>query len=95
MVSQPTYTPTAADDWSHDAHHLNPDVHYRLYRSKRTNLPIIICVQDFDYVDYDARQILSPDAWHNEVDANNALRAFMVNEISHLVDVINTYNLHS
>lgn len=69
-------TARSRDDWSNDPHHLNPDVHYRLYSSLRDDCPVVICVQDFDYFDYDARQILSPAAWDNEDDALLALHEY-------------------
>lgn len=59
------------DDWNGDPHRHNPDVHYRLYAG--TNGPTVICVQDSDYIDYDARCILSPDAWDTEGAAEQAL----------------------
>ena len=61
------------DDWTGDEHHYNPAVHYRLYLSPRSGAPTVICVQDFDYLDYDARRILSPEAWDSEADAEEAL----------------------
>ena len=59
------------DDWDGDPHHINGAVHYRLYAGK--NGPTIICAQDFDYCDYDARRILSPDGWDSEAAAEAAL----------------------
>lgn len=35
-----------------DPNRTNPDVHYRLYRSK-PGCVVVVCVQDFDYIDYD------------------------------------------
>lgn len=55
-----------------DPHRRNPEPHYRLYRD-RDGLPVVICVQDFDYPDYDAARFLSPEAWSTEVQANAAL----------------------
>lgn len=62
-----------AGDWSGDEHHYNPAVHYRLYLSPRTGAPTVICVQDFDYFDYDARRIVSAEAWDSEGEAEGAL----------------------
>lgn len=56
-----------------DPHRWNPNVHYRLYRSPQDEQPTVICVQDFDYYDYDASRFLSRDAWDCERDAEEAL----------------------
>lgn len=61
------------DDWVGDEHHYNPAVHYRLYLSPHSGAPTVICVQDFDYYDYDARRIISPEAWDSEGEAEDAL----------------------
>lgn len=60
------------DDWDGDPSRSNPEVHYRLYSSTSSGVTVI-CVQDFDYPGYDARQILSPDAWPTEANAERAL----------------------
>lgn len=60
-------------DWVGDEHYYNPAVHYRLYLSPGTGAPTVICVQDFDYYDYDARRIISPEAWDSEGEAEDAL----------------------
>lgn len=67
---------TTRDDWAGDPHRHNRRVHYRLYMG-RDDRPAVICVQDFDYVDYDARLILSPGAWDVEADAEQALAALL------------------
>lgn len=61
------------DDWIGDEHHDNLAVHYRLYLSPHTGEPTVICVQDFDYCDYDARRIISSEAWDSEGEAEDAL----------------------
>lgn len=61
------------DDWNGDNHRFDPTVHYRLYLSPNDDKPTVICVQDFDYLDYDARRILSSDAWRTDYDAEEAL----------------------
>lgn len=61
------------DDWEGDPHRFSPDVHYRLYASPVDGSPVVICVQDFDYLDHDARRILSPYAYSSESDAEMAL----------------------
>jgi hypothetical protein len=61
---------TRDDDW--DEHRWNPEVHYRLYVG-RDGRPCVICVQDFDYFDYDARLVLSPEAWESEFEAEQEL----------------------
>lgn len=54
-----------------DLHRFNPDVHYRLYDGRSG--PTVICVQDFDYLDYDGTKFLSSQAWDNELEAEWAL----------------------
>lgn len=66
-----TMTYQAEDDWIGDPHSGNQAVHYRLYAAP--NGVAVICVQNFDYFDYDARLILSPHAWDSEDDAERAL----------------------
>lgn len=63
---------TEHNDWSDDAHSGNDEAHYRLYVG-RDGKPTTICVQWFDYFHYDARRILSPDAWETEAYAEQAL----------------------
>jgi hypothetical protein len=58
-----------------DPHRWNTRVHYRLYDAR--NGPTVICVQDFDYLDYDGRKFLSPEAWEDEVEAEAALAAYL------------------
>lgn len=66
-------TYTAKDDWNGDRYRGDDEVHFRLYLSRSDNKPTVICVQDFDYLEYDARRILSTDAWREESDAEDAL----------------------
>lgn len=54
-----------------DPHRYRTDVHYRLYQSRSG--PVVICVQDFDYLDYDGTKFLGSEAWEDEVDAQDAL----------------------
>ena len=56
-----------------DPHRYNPNVHYRLYQGP--NGPMVACLQDFDYYDYDASKFLSPEAWDDEEAAKIALLA--------------------
>jgi hypothetical protein len=56
-----------------DTNRHNPDVHYRLYWSKRTQALVVICVQDFDYFDYDDNCFIDYVAYDTEVDADRAL----------------------
>lgn len=63
---------TAHDDWDGDPHRWDSQVHYRLYVG-RDGQPAVICAQDFDYFDYDARRMLSPEAWPLEAQAEQAL----------------------
>lgn len=61
------------DDWSGDLGRHRLDVHYRLYVSPRDNQVAVICAQDHDYLDYDARRILSPEVYETEAEAEGAL----------------------
>lgn len=63
-----------------DPHRHRDDVHYRLYLP-RDGAPTVICVQWFDYFDYDEAGFLSPEAWDDETDAEQAL--------NELVDALN------
>lgn len=49
------------------------DVHYRVYLSTRTNTPVTVCVQDFDYYDYEGERFLEKKAYSTEEEAQNAL----------------------
>lgn len=57
-----------------DPHRYNRNVHYRLYSSSHG--PTVICVQDFDYEDYDCTKFLSTEAWDEEADAKAALETW-------------------
>lgn len=63
-------------DRDSETHMSNPDVHHRLYLG-RDGKPTIICVQDFDYPDYDQGRLLSNKAWTDEADANEAMRTLL------------------
>lgn len=80
-----------------DPHRYRSEVHYRLYEGRSG--PTVICVQDFDYLDYDATKFLSSEAWDNELEAEYALirlvnpiqqRALAVQDIKagQIVDVV-------
>jgi hypothetical protein len=47
------------------------DVHYRRYLS-RDDKPTVICVQDFDYRDYDASRFLDKRSFESEEEARQA-----------------------
>jgi hypothetical protein len=57
---------------TYDPHRFNPRVHYRLYN--HPDGPCVICVQDFDYPDYDEDRFMTPDAYDWKDDAEKALR---------------------
>ena len=59
-----------------DMNRYNPDVHYRLYWSNRTQSLVVICVQDFDYHDYYDDHFVDYVGHATEVDANRALVLF-------------------
>jgi hypothetical protein len=48
------------------------EVHYRLYRD-HAGTPSVVCLQDFDYPDYDGTRFLSEDAWDDDAEAEEAL----------------------
>lgn len=48
--------------------------HWRLYINDSGD-PVVICVQWFDYPDYDARRFLSDKEYETEADAESALQA--------------------
>ena len=48
-------------------------MHYRHYLGYLTNKPMVTCMQDFDYADYDGIRFLCPEGWFNEHDAIKAL----------------------
>lgn len=60
-------------DATQDPNRGNPDVHYRLYWSKRSQALVVICVQDFDYFDYDDSCFIDYVAYATEADADRAL----------------------
>ncbi len=63
---------TTHDDWSGDEGRHEYAVHFRLYVGRNAE-PTVICVQDFDYLSYDARRILSPAVYATEAEAESAL----------------------
>jgi hypothetical protein len=52
------------------------DAHYRVYLSKSTGEPITICVQYFDYHDYEGPRFLDGVAYADEESAENAAKEF-------------------
>jgi len=50
----------------------NPDAHWRLYLHPVLGLKTI-CVQDFDYSDYDASRLVTYQAWDSEQAASDAI----------------------
>jgi hypothetical protein len=60
-------------DATQDSNRYNPDVHYRLYWSKRSRSLVVICVQDFDYFDYDDSCFIDYAAYDTQADADAAL----------------------
>lgn len=65
----------------HDRHRHNADAHYRLYlardRTTGAETPTAVCVQSFDYDDYDPDRFLGHAAYPTDADAQTALRAFL------------------
>lgn len=53
-------------------HRWNRDVHYRLYDTGERGV-VVICVQDFDYPDYDEDSFVSTQAWDSEQQAEEVL----------------------
>lgn len=64
---------TARDDWDGDEGRHDDRVHYRLFVGHPDGQAAVICVQDFDYLDLDARRILSPKAFGTEAGAEQGL----------------------
>lgn len=60
-------------DRTQDPHRDRDDVHYRLYLG-RDGEPAVICVQWFDYLDYEDARFLSYDAYPTEEAAEAELR---------------------
>lgn len=60
-------------DATQDMARNNPNVHYRLYWSKRSQALVVICVQDFDYDDYDDDGFIDYVSYDTEADADRAL----------------------
>ena len=65
-------------DPDHDPNRFNPDVHYRFYLSHRENRATVVCVQDFDYRDYDQDRFIGPWAFTDEATANQELEKLMI-----------------
>ena len=59
-------------DTERDVHRFNSDVHYRLYDSEQFG-PTVVCVQDFDYRDYDGHRFMSYEAFATEAEAEACL----------------------
>lgn len=53
----------------------NRDVHFRLYATAAG--PAAVCVQSFDYFDYEPERFLTTDAYDDELAANAALNALL------------------
>lgn len=53
-------------------HTASPDVHHRLYLTG-DGTPTVVCVQGFDYPDYDAKRFLTVEAYPDEPAAHEAL----------------------
>lgn len=70
MMTNLSYT--SRDNWSGDTGRHDSRVHYRLYVGRDGSVTVI-CTQDFDYPDYDARRILSPEVYATEGAAELAL----------------------
>lgn len=50
-------------------------VHWRLYLPRGASEPVVVCVQEFDYIDYDAARFVEPEAYLYEDLAEEALDA--------------------
>lgn len=70
-------------DPANDANRLNPEVHYRLYLASGDHL-MVVCVQDFDYPDYDRNRFVTYQAWTTENEALDALDT-LVEQAHHIV----------
>jgi hypothetical protein len=65
----------------------NSDVHYRLYRSHDTNEPVVICVQWFDYPDYDKARFLTEDRYSTESEAETARSDYVAENAPRIIYV--------
>ena len=70
-------TVAIADEPLENPHRFTSDAHHRLYLG-RDGKPTPICVQDFDYRDYDDERFLTTDAYDTELNANIALNRLLV-----------------
>lgn len=59
-----------------ERHRHQRDVRYRLYLGREG--PTVICVQDFDYDDYDTERLLSNRAFTTDENARAALRLLLL-----------------
>ncbi|MDX3165886.1 hypothetical protein PV516_19050 [Streptomyces scabiei] len=53
-------------------HRHNPEVHYRRYLSHRASRITVICVQDFDYYDYEPSRFVDLASFDSEGEALSA-----------------------
>jgi hypothetical protein len=69
---------TSTDVYYDISHQLRSptQAHWRTYYSGRTGSPVTICVQDFDYVDYDPVRFLDDEAYFDESSAEQALKEY-------------------
>lgn len=56
-----------------DRARFNSGVHYRLYLSPHSEGAVVICVQDFDYYDYDDDRFIGYESFDTEEAAEVAL----------------------
>jgi len=56
-------------DVTKDWYEVADDVHYRLYVRSESTKPIVICVQSFDYIDYDETRFLNDVHYDTEQEA--------------------------
>lgn len=70
-----------------DMNRFNREVHYRLYLSPSDNKPCVICVQDFDYRDYDSDRFIGPWAFTKEQKAQDFLEKLLL-ESAKLLNIL-------
>lgn len=59
----------------------NPDPHYRLYLSPNGDGVVAICVQDFDYRDYEDARFIGYEVFWSEAEAQEAVELAKVNAL--------------
>lgn len=65
-----------------DRNRYNSEMHFRLFHPK-SGLPTVVCMQDFDYRDYDYSRFMTYEGYKTEEEALAALHKLDPSEIDH------------